>query len=95
MNWPIFIFAHFRKRSLQAPDDEQKYARWCKHDGKDMFIIECIPKFTEVVLPRLFKHCKFASFVRQLNVSMLDVHLKKHTHTHTYIYIYIYTITYM
>ncbi|KAI8149150.1 HSF-type DNA-binding-domain-containing protein [Fennellomyces sp. T-0311] len=55
-------------QSLQAPDDGQKYARWCKHDGKDMFIIECIPKFTEVVLPRLFKHCKFASFVRQLNI---------------------------
>ncbi|KAI9492715.1 hypothetical protein BDB00DRAFT_422018 [Zychaea mexicana] len=57
-------------QSLQAPDDGQKYARWCKHDGKDMFIIECIPKFTEVVLPRLFKHCKFASFVRQLNVNI-------------------------
>ncbi|KAI8048156.1 HSF-type DNA-binding-domain-containing protein [Gilbertella persicaria] len=34
----------------------------------DMFIIDCIPKFTEIVLPRLFKHCKFASFVRQLNI---------------------------
>ncbi|KAL0088040.1 HSF-type DNA-binding-domain-containing protein [Phycomyces blakesleeanus] len=33
-----------------------------------MFIIECIPKFTENVLPKLFKHCKFASFVRQLNI---------------------------
>ncbi|KAI8077466.1 HSF-type DNA-binding-domain-containing protein [Thamnidium elegans] len=33
-----------------------------------MFIIDCIPEFTEVVLPRLFKHCKFPSFVRQLNI---------------------------
>ncbi|KAI8875573.1 hypothetical protein K501DRAFT_63922 [Backusella circina FSU 941] len=33
-----------------------------------MFIIENIPEFTEVVLPRLFKHCKFPSFVRQLNI---------------------------
>ncbi|KAI8977487.1 hypothetical protein BDF20DRAFT_571116 [Mycotypha africana] len=54
---------------LQSNDANQKYARWCKHDGKDMFIIDNIPEFTEFVLPRLFKHCKFPSFVRQLNVS--------------------------
>ncbi|KAI8968364.1 HSF-type DNA-binding-domain-containing protein [Mycotypha africana] len=53
---------------LEAPDNGQKYARWCKHNGVDMFIIDCIPKFTEIVLPHLFKHCKFASFVRQLNI---------------------------
>ncbi|KAF1798040.1 heat shock factor-type transcription factor [Mucor lusitanicus] len=53
---------------LQAPDDGHKYARWCRHNGIDMFIIDCIPKFTEIVLPQLFKHCKFASFVRQLNI---------------------------
>ncbi|KAI7892077.1 HSF-type DNA-binding-domain-containing protein, partial [Mucor mucedo] len=53
---------------LEAPDDGHKYARWCRHNGIDMFIIDCIPKFTEIVLPRLFKHCKFASFVRQLNI---------------------------
>ncbi|KAK4514523.1 uncharacterized protein ATC70_002121 [Mucor velutinosus] len=52
---------------LQSVDSNQKYARWCQHDGKDMFIIDCIPEFTEFVLPRLFKHCKFPSFVRQLN----------------------------
>ncbi|KAF7728452.1 hypothetical protein EC973_006132 [Apophysomyces ossiformis] len=56
-------------QSLEAKaEDGEKYARWCKHNGIDMFIIDCIPKFTEVVLPRLFKHCKFASFVRQLNI---------------------------
>ncbi|EIE82809.1 hypothetical protein RO3G_07514 [Rhizopus delemar RA 99-880] len=27
-----------------------------------MFIIDNIPEFTETVLPKLFKHCKFASF---------------------------------
>ncbi|KAI9025771.1 hypothetical protein CLU79DRAFT_63212 [Phycomyces nitens] len=61
-------------QSLQAPDEGQKYAHWCNHNGVDMFIIECIPKFTENVLPKLFKHCKFASFVRQLNVTR-DNHL--------------------
>ncbi|OBZ88121.1 Heat shock factor protein 2 [Choanephora cucurbitarum] len=53
---------------LQSPESNQKYARWCQHEGKDMFVIDCIPEFTEIVLPRLFKHCKFASFVRQLNI---------------------------
>ncbi|KAI8077804.1 HSF-type DNA-binding-domain-containing protein [Halteromyces radiatus] len=55
-------------QSLEAPDNGEKYAHWCEHNGKDMFIIDCIPKFTETVLPKLFKHCKFASFVRQLNI---------------------------
>ncbi|KAG1143828.1 hypothetical protein G6F37_005417 [Rhizopus arrhizus] len=44
-------------------DKEQNYVRWCKHKGIDMFVIDCIPEFTEVVLPKLFKHCKFASFI--------------------------------
>ncbi|CAO3609816.1 unnamed protein product [Mucor hiemalis] len=55
-------------RCLQSTDSNQKYARWCQHNGKDMFIIDCIPEFTEIILPRLFKHCKFPSFVRQLNI---------------------------
>ncbi|SAL99774.1 hypothetical protein [Absidia glauca] len=55
-------------QSLDASDGGEKYARWMKHNGKDMFVIDCIPKFTETVLPKLFKHCKFASFVRQLNI---------------------------
>jgi hypothetical protein len=30
-------------RCLQVPDDGNKYARWCRHNGIDMFIIDCIP----------------------------------------------------
>ncbi|KAI7870528.1 HSF-type DNA-binding-domain-containing protein [Spinellus fusiger] len=55
-------------QSLEMPENEDKYARWCTHNGVDMFIIEYISKFTEKVLPKLFKHCKFATFVRQLNI---------------------------
>ncbi|CAO3592337.1 unnamed protein product [Absidia cylindrospora] len=55
-------------QSLQAPENGQKYAHWCRHKDKDMFVIDCIPRFTDEVLPRLFKHCKFPSFVRQLNI---------------------------
>ncbi|KAI8332442.1 hypothetical protein BC941DRAFT_131298 [Chlamydoabsidia padenii] len=56
-------------QSLQGSENGCKYAGWCHHNDKDMFVIVCIPKFTDYVLPRLFKHRKFASFVRQLNVS--------------------------
>ncbi|CAO3592896.1 unnamed protein product [Absidia cylindrospora] len=55
-------------QSLQVSQNNHTFVRWCRHDGKDMFIIDCIPRFTEEVLPRLFKHCKFQSFVRQLNI---------------------------
>ncbi|CEP17084.1 hypothetical protein [Parasitella parasitica] len=43
---------------LQSVDNNPKYARWCHHEGKDMFIIDCIPEFTQFVLPRYFKHYK-------------------------------------
>ncbi|KAI8070991.1 hypothetical protein BC940DRAFT_176605 [Gongronella butleri] len=49
-----------------------------------MFVIDCIPKFTEQVLPKLFKHCKFPSFVRQLNVRQ-NGQKKKRTRRHRFI----------
>ncbi|KAI8337281.1 HSF-type DNA-binding-domain-containing protein [Chlamydoabsidia padenii] len=61
-----FIFKLYQ--CLQVPTKNHTYARWCRHDDKDMFVIDCIPKFTNKVLPRLFKHGKFSSFVRQLNI---------------------------
>ncbi|CAO3612864.1 unnamed protein product [Cunninghamella blakesleeana] len=53
---------------LEDNDMNEKYARWCRHNGKDMFVIDCISKFSQKALPKLFKHNKFPSFVRQLNI---------------------------
>lgn len=39
-SFPSFFF-FFKNRCLQ--DNEQSYARWCKHNGIDMFIIDNIP----------------------------------------------------
>ncbi|SAM05150.1 hypothetical protein [Absidia glauca] len=61
-----FVFKLYQ--CLQEPHTGHTYARWYRHAGKDMFVIDCIPKFTKEVLPRLFKHGKFSSFVRQLNI---------------------------
>lgn len=38
---------------------------WC-HKG-DSFVVKDMTEFTKSVLPRIFKHSNFASFVRQLN----------------------------
>ncbi|ORZ09869.1 hypothetical protein BCR42DRAFT_423231 [Absidia repens] len=39
-------------QSLEAPDGGEKYAHWCQHNGKDMFIIDCIPSKV-ITLPSL------------------------------------------
>ena len=33
----------------------------------DCFVIKELDQFTRVVIPRMFKHSNFSSFVRQLN----------------------------
>ncbi|KIM71999.1 hypothetical protein PILCRDRAFT_82281 [Piloderma croceum F 1598] len=35
--------------------------------GGDSFVVKDMNEFTKSILPRMFKHSNFASFVRQLN----------------------------
>lgn len=43
---------------------------WC--DQGNCFIVKEKDRFSKEILPKYFKHCKFSSFVRQLN--MYDFH---------------------
>jgi osomolarity two-component system response regulator SKN7 len=43
----------------------------------DCFVVKDMNEFTKSILPRMFKHSNFASFVRQLN--KYDFHKVKHT----------------
>lgn len=48
-------------------ENNQELIIWNEYDNNRSFIITDINMFTANVLPRLFKHCNYASFVRQLN----------------------------
>ena len=45
--------------------------------GNDCFVVKDMNEFTKSILPRMFKHSNFASFVRQLN--KYDFHKVKNT----------------
>ncbi|KAF9078320.1 HSF-type DNA-binding-domain-containing protein [Rhodocollybia butyracea] len=48
----------------------------------DCFVVKDMNEFTKSILPRMFKHSNFASFVRQLN--KYDFHKVKNTDDNTY-----------
>jgi len=55
-------------------NDYEEIVCWC-HDGQG-FIVRDIVKFETIILPKYFKHNKFSSFTRQLN--MYDFHKLRH-----------------
>ena len=48
----------------------------------DCFVVKDMNEFTKSILPRMFKHSNFASFVRQLN--KYDFHKVKNTDDYEY-----------
>ncbi|RUS15418.1 HSF-type DNA-binding-domain-containing protein [Endogone sp. FLAS-F59071] len=54
--------------SLLEEDTHKQYLRWTENGSRKMFTIDQIEAFAAAILPHHFKHCKFASFVRQLNI---------------------------
>lgn len=50
--------------------------------GGDCFVVKDMNEFTKSILPRMFKHSNFASFVRQLN--KYDFHKVKNTDENQY-----------
>ncbi|KAI0085878.1 winged helix DNA-binding domain-containing protein [Irpex rosettiformis] len=53
---------------------------WGPHG--DCFVVKDMNEFTKTILPRMFKHSNFASFVRQLN--KYDFHKVKNTDDNTF-----------
>ncbi|CAG8583762.1 13745_t:CDS:2 [Acaulospora morrowiae] len=47
-------------------DEYKEYLTW--NETGDVFVICNMDEFAQNVLPKYFKHCKFTSFVRQLNI---------------------------
>ncbi|RHZ63271.1 hypothetical protein Glove_330g64 [Diversispora epigaea] len=51
---------------LLEGDEYKEYLTW--NETGDVFVICNMDEFAQNVLPKYFKHCKFTSFVRQLNI---------------------------
>ncbi|TRM61360.1 HSF-type DNA-binding-domain-containing protein [Schizophyllum amplum] len=72
----------FVKKLYKMLEDQsfQHVVCWGPHG--DCFVVKDMNEFTKSILPRMFKHSNFASFVRQLN--KYDFHKVKNTDDNTY-----------
>ncbi|KNC98069.1 uncharacterized protein SPPG_06481 [Spizellomyces punctatus DAOM BR117] len=52
--------------SLLEDPDHRRFVEW--NEAGDVFVVFHTDEFAETVLPKYFKHSKFPSFVRQLNI---------------------------
>ncbi|TFK69013.1 winged helix DNA-binding domain-containing protein [Pluteus cervinus] len=59
--------ADFVKKLYRMLGDQSNQHIVCWGPNGDCFVVKDMNEFTKTVLPRLFKHSNFASFVRQLN----------------------------
>eukprot|EP00727_Mastigamoeba_balamuthi_P011304 m51a1_g6797 putative heat shock transcription (379) ;mRNA; r:209137-210591 len=53
---------------LVEDSSTQSLVRWSEEHGNTAFVVWDPVEFSEVVLPKYFKHSNFCSFVRQLNI---------------------------
>ncbi|KAF5374069.1 hypothetical protein D9757_010738 [Collybiopsis confluens] len=72
----------FVKKLYKMLEDQsfQEVVSWGPHG--DCFVVKDMNEFTKAILPRMFKHSNFASFVRQLN--KYDFHKVKNTDDNTF-----------
>ncbi|CAG8534054.1 13280_t:CDS:2, partial [Acaulospora colombiana] len=72
----------FVRKLFRMLEDPAYSSIVCWGSQRDCFIVKDMTEFTKVILPRLFKHSNFASFVRQLN--KYDFHKVKNTDENAY-----------
>lgn len=72
----------FVKKLYKMLEDKSFQHVVCWGPQGDCFVVKDMNEFTKSILPRLFKHSNFASFVRQLN--KYDFHKVKNTDDNTF-----------
>ncbi|PPQ68080.1 hypothetical protein CVT24_002944 [Panaeolus cyanescens] len=74
---PMPSTSDFVKKLYKMLEDPSFQSVVCWGPAGDCFVVKDMNEFTKSILPRMFKHSNFASFVRQLN--KYDFHKVKNT----------------